>query len=94
MPARGDSLVVTYVAWDFVTQTGRTGDATNHSLKLLLDGVELVPSGNPAEIDSNGLPGMYNLAVTSAETQCSILVVCGVSSSSGVSIIQTSISLT
>lgn len=94
MPARGDSLVVTYMAWDFVTQTGRTGDSTNHILKLLLDGREISPSNNPTEIDSAGLPGMYNLTVTPAETQCAILIVCGMSSSTGVSIIQTSISLT
>ncbi len=93
MPARGESLIITYMAWDFVNQVGKTGDAANHTLKLLCDGNELSPTNSPSEVDTNGIPGMYKLVVTAAEADCSLLVVGGKSSSSGISIIPFEITL-
>jgi hypothetical protein len=94
MPARGSSLVITYMAWDFVNQAGKTGDVANHTLRLMRDGEETVPTNSPSEVNTNTIPGMYKLTVTAAEADCLLLVVGGKSSTSGVSIVPFEITLT
>ena len=87
MASRGQSLVITYLAWDTAGNAGKTGDAANHTLRWITDGNSAAPAGSPAEIDSANAPGVYKLALTAGECTCNVGVLSGSSSTSNVVII-------
>lgn len=86
MATRGISLNICYVAWDTANQVGKTGDAANHTLRWVKDGVSLIPTNSPEEVDSVNAPGIYKINITASEADCNIGVLVGKSSSSNVSI--------
>jgi hypothetical protein len=87
MAIKGVPLTVAYVAWNNTTSTGQTGDAANHTLRVIKDGSAAVPTNSPAEVDAVACPGVYKLALTAAEMTCDTMVVAGKSSTAGVSLI-------
>lgn len=80
MPARGQSILVTYYAWDTSANTYKTGDAGNHTLRLNKDGTVAAPTNANAEVDATNLPGLYQVALTSAEATFNIVDLGGKSS--------------
>jgi len=85
---KGQSLVgVCYFAWDGGHNIGQTGDAPNHVLKLVRDGVESSPSNPVNEIDSVGCPGLYSINLTATEMNADFIVLQGKSSTQNVSIV-------
>lgn len=86
---RGTACNVCYVAFDYSLNRGRTGDAPNHTLKLIRDGSEFSPTNSPTEVDATNCPGLYQLSLTANEMDSTIIEIAGKSSSSDVSIIPT-----
>lgn len=86
MASRGQALSVAYVAWDTVANQGRTGDAGNHTLRWIKDGSPAAPANGPTEVDAVNAPGIYKVALTGDECDCSLGVLAGKSSTTGVSI--------
>lgn len=81
------SITITYFALDTSTGGGKTGDASNHTIKLVKDGTAATASNSPTEIDSTNAPGYYKLVLTQAETNFNTIAVTGKSSTSGIVII-------
>jgi hypothetical protein len=89
MSVSGAALTVTYMAWDGSAGAGKTGDAANHTLRLVRDGVETTPSGTPAEVDAANAPGIYRLALTGAENTGTGMALVGKSATAGVVVVPT-----
>ena len=87
MPAKNQALTVTYTAWDTVNNVGKTGDAANHTLKVVVDGTEQSVTGAISEVDSTSCKGEYKVTLTAANLNGNMVKFCGVSSTAGVAII-------
>ncbi|HUT35047.1 MAG TPA: hypothetical protein VNE39_16270 [Planctomycetota bacterium] len=87
MASRGQSLTLTYIAWDTAANAGKTGDAGNHTLRWVKDGASAAPTNAPGELDATNAPGVYKLALTAAECACDVGVLCGKSSTASVVLI-------
>lgn len=86
MALYGVSFVVTYVAWDTSANAGKTGDAGNHTLRWVKDGVSNAPANSPSEVDATNLPGLYKLTITATEAQATFAALGGKSSTASVTI--------
>lgn len=86
MASRGQSVTVTYIAWDTSANAGKTGDVLNHTLRVVKDGTSAAPTNSPTEVDSVNAPGIYKLTLTATECTADCVVVCGKSSTASVSI--------
>jgi hypothetical protein len=86
MATRGVSLTVVYIAWDTASNTGKTGDVANHTLRWIKDGTAAAPTNSPVEVDATNAPGAYKLTLTASECDCNIGWLVGKSSTSGVSL--------
>ena len=87
MASRGQSLTVTYVAWDTSANAGKTSDQGNHTLRWVKDGAAAPPTNGPSEVDAANAPGIYKLALTAAECTCHVGVLCGKSGTANVVLI-------
>jgi len=85
MPVSGVALTAVHF---FATDAdgGKTGDKAQFTLKLVKDGVLDGVDGSITEVDSTNAPGMYWVPLTAAENTGSMITLCGVSSTSGVTI--------
>lgn len=92
MPSRGQSVVLTYIAWDTSANGGKTGDAANHTLRWIKDGASSAPTNASSEIDTTNAPGAYKITLTTAECTCDTGTLAGKSSTANVSIVPISIS--
>lgn len=87
MASRGQSLTLTYVAWDTNANAGKTGDVSNHTLRWVKDGASAAPANSPSEVDATNAPGVYKLTLTASECTCDAGVLCGKSSTANVALI-------
>lgn len=87
MPAKNASLTLTYTAWDTANNVGKTGDAANHTLKVVVDGTEQAVAATPAEVDGTNAKGEYKVVLTSANMNGNMVKFCGASSTSGIVIV-------
>ena len=79
----GRAQKIAIFAVDTATGVGKTGDASNLTLKISKDGaVNSAASNTPTEIGY----GLYSLELTASECSADLVCVSGVSSTSGVSI--------
>ena len=86
----GLAATLGYTAWDTSTNTPKTGDAGNHTLRIIRDGTKATPANEPFEFDATNCPGRYGLAVTDGEIQCVLIEIAGKSSTPNVAIFGTS----
>lgn len=86
MPSFGQSITVCYLAFNQSTKVGQTGDAANHTLRLVKDGISAAPANVPFEVDATNAPGAYGLILTTAEAQHNVVTLCGKSSTANVTI--------
>lgn len=86
MASRGQSIVVTYVAWDTVNNVGKTGDVAHHTLRWIKDGTASAPTNAASEVDATNAPGVYKITLTTSECTCDSGTLAGKSSSANVSI--------
>lgn len=91
MPSRGQSVVLTYIAWDTNANVGKSGDVANHTLRWIKDGTSAAPTNSPSEIDATNAPGAYKLTLTTAECTCDTGTLAGKSSTANVSLVPVSI---
>lgn len=87
MPEIDTQVTIPYMAWDTANLVGRTGDAGNHTLRGLSDGVEFTPAAAPAEIDAVNWPGMYRVVIAAGENDGVVMGLGGESSTANVVII-------
>lgn len=89
MASKGQTLTVSFVAWDATNNTGKTGDAANLTLRWVKDGTIAALDGmpSPSEVDATNAPGVYKVALSAADCTCNIGTLCGKSSTSGVKVI-------
>lgn len=87
MAAKGQSIVTTYLAWNTASNAYQTGDVANHTLRLLKDGTEAAPTNGASEVDATNAPGLYALALTSAEAAFNTVDLAGKSATGNVVLI-------
>jgi hypothetical protein len=80
-------VVLCYYALDVLSNTGKTGDDANHTLRLVVDGVLSTPGNAPAEVDAVNTPGLYKITITAGENSGNVLALSGESSTSYIEII-------
>lgn len=86
MASKGQSIVVTYVAWDTVNNVGKTGDVANHTLRWIKDGTSSAPTNTATEVDVTNAPGIYKITLTTDECTCNSGTLAGKSSTANISI--------
>jgi len=84
MASRGQTLTITYVAWDTDANAGKTGDVANHTLRWVKDGTSAAPDNSPSEVDATNAPGIYKITLTGTECTCWVGVLAGKSSTADV----------
>jgi hypothetical protein len=87
MAIKGQGITIVYTAWDAANQAGKTGDAANHTLRVIGDGSAAEPTNAPAEVDATNCPGEYRLVLTADEMDADTVVVAGTSSTADVIIV-------
>lgn len=87
MPTKGTQITLQYVAWDTQNNVGKTGDAANHTIHAVGDGVEFTPAASPAAVNATTLPGVYKITLAASETDHDVITIGGKSSTVNVSII-------
>jgi hypothetical protein len=88
MPTIGQQLDgLCYIAWNTLTNSGKTGDSGNHTLKLVKDGTETNPTNSPSEVDGLNCPGLYKITLTGEEMNAGVVTLAGISSTSNVIIV-------
>lgn len=92
MASRGQSLTLTYIAWDTSSNNGKTGDVANHTLRWIKDGTSSAPTNSASEIDATNAPGVYKITMTTAECTCDTGTLAGKSSTANVALIPVCIS--
>jgi hypothetical protein len=86
MPIKNTAIVMQYVAWDVSNNVGKTGDAANHSIRAVGDGVEYTPAAAPTQVNTD-IPGVYTIAIAAGENNYNTVTLGGKSSTAGVVII-------
>jgi hypothetical protein len=87
MALKNQAITVAYTAWNCSTNAPQTGDAGNHTLKLVQDGTEAAPTNAPSEVDPVNCPGVYRLALTAGDMNFNAVTICGRSSTANVIVI-------
>lgn len=91
MPYINTAVTVSLVCWDTVNNVGKTGDASNITLRGVRDGTLFTPSApSITQVDSTNLPGVYKASLTASENNGTLLTLGGKSSSTGCVIIPVS----
>lgn len=91
MPFINTAVTVSLVCWDTVNNVGKTGDASNITLRGVRDGTLFTPSApSITQVDSTNLPGVYKASLTASENNGTLLTLGGKSSSTGCVIIPVS----
>ena len=91
MPYINTAVTVSFVCWDTANNAGKTGDASNITLRGVRDGTLFTPSApSITQVDSTNLPGVYKASLTASENNGTFLTLGGKSSSTGCVIIPVS----
>ena len=91
MPFINTAVTVSFVCWDTANNVGKTGDASNITLRGVRDGTLFTPSEpSITQVDSTNLPGVYKASLTASENNGTLLTLGGKSSSTGCVIIPVS----
>jgi len=88
MAIKGVALTVPFTVWDTLTNTGKTGDAPQVSVYLVVNGaLSSLATSTVTEVSSSNCPGIYKVSLSASETNYSTITVAGKSSTSGVVVI-------
>ncbi len=91
MPFINTAVTVNIVCWDTANNAGKTGDASNITVRGVRDGTLFTPSDpSITQVDSTNLPGVYKVSLTAGENNGTFLTLGGKSSSTGCVIIPVS----
>ncbi len=89
MAIKNRAITANYTAWDTSSNVGKTGDAANHNLFVVLDGSISATNNSGAEVSATACAGLYKVALDAAETNGNAYTVCGNSNTGNISIIPT-----
>lgn len=79
-----------YTAWTTSDNTPKTGDAANHTIRIVRDAnAAQTPTNTPTEVDATNLPGVYRLLLTAAEMDANSIAIGGKSTTANVQIMPT-----
>lgn len=81
-----EAVTVTYTAWDTDAAEPKTGDAANHTIRYIADGVADSPAALPTEVEL----GEYSIVLAADENDGAMMAVVGSSSTANVEIIKAS----
>lgn len=84
MALYGEAITVSYYCWNKVTGAPVTGDASNHTVTLIRNGVASAATNSPLEVSSTLAPGWYRISLTASEMQADTVAVDPRSSTSNV----------
>jgi hypothetical protein len=85
MAIKGQSITISYVAWDAGANAYKTGDVANHALRLIKDGgASAATTNSPSEVDATNMPGVYKLTLTATEMTANAIRVSGKSSTANI----------
>jgi len=88
MPFINTAVTVNFVCWDTANNVGKTGDASNITLRGVRDGTLFTPSApSITQVDSTNLPGVYKASLTASENNGTFLTLGGKSSTANCVII-------
>jgi hypothetical protein len=87
MAIKNKPMIVNYTAWNKTTNTGKTGDASNHELYIAKNGTFSEVNNSPEEVSSAQCPGIYRIYLESWETNADFFTLCGTSSTQDIVII-------
>lgn len=91
MPIKNAAVTVSVVCWDTANNAGKTGDASNITLRGVRDGTLFTPSApSITEMDATNLPGVYKASLTAGENDGVFLSLGGKSSTTNCIIIPVS----
>lgn len=91
MALYGQSMTISYIAWNTFLNRGATGDAANHTLRWVKDGTSSAPTNTPSEVDATNAPGVYKIVLTATETQALYGTLAGKSATADVSLMPVSV---
>ena len=84
MSIRGETITVTYTAWDTAANAPKTGDVANHTIQRIVDAAAAAAiTASPVEREN----GVYAITLTGAENSGGAMTVEGASSTGGVVIL-------
>lgn len=86
MALKDTAYSMVYQAFDKTANSPKTGDAANHTLYVIADGIPNAVDATPVEIDATNLPGLYRVTVAADENVGVMMALGGKSSTSGVDI--------
>jgi len=69
----GEPIVIPYYCWNKTNGDPVTGDVSNHTVRLIRDGVVATPTNSPEEVSDTQSPGWYRIAITASEMQVNTL---------------------
>lgn len=84
MAKRGVEGPAFYIARNVADNVPATGDAANHTIAWVKDGVATAATNSPVEVSSTLAPGLYYVTITAAEADCALGVLAGTSSTADV----------
>ena len=84
MAKRGVEQPAFYVARNVADNEPATGDAANHTIAWVKDGVATAATNTPVEVSAALAPGLYYVTITTAEADCALGVLAGTSSTEDV----------
>lgn len=91
MPSSGQTVTLTYYAFDTSANAYKTGDAANHTLYWTKDGTPTLATNAGAEVDATHKPGEYKCVMTAAEATCQVGTLGGKSSTANIILISAQI---
>ena len=83
---KNTAVTIIILAWDTILNTGKTGLA-DITLRAIGDGAEFTPAGSAVEVDATHLPGVYKVALTTAENNYNSMLIGGKSATANISIV-------
>lgn len=84
MAKRGAEGPAFYIARNVADNEPATGDAANHTVAWVKDGVATAATNSPVEVSSTLAPGLYYVTITAVESDCALGVLAGTSSTADV----------
>lgn len=92
MATKGTPITLPFAVRDVANNQPKVGETPGTlTLRWVKDGVSAAPTNAPAEIDAANAKGQYKVVLTAAECTCDVGMICGVSSNSGVEVIDKTI---
>ncbi len=90
MAIKGTGLTINFFALTSATGGGKTGEASNITLGIVKDGAAAIDvAGSITEVSATGMPGLYEVPLSTTEMNANFIAVHGSCSTAGVFVVPT-----